>query len=120
MSGVGKTCAVTAVGNDSDVQSCHSGGVCFLSFGQDAFAGDVISKVANKAQESGGAVLSEEIRNKNDVTSAIGKGQGWLSGHKRLFICDDMWRCKSRDSGYLHLMRRLCNEKDGGCVLLSA
>ena len=33
MSGVGKTCAVTAVGNNSDVQKYYDGGVYFLSFG---------------------------------------------------------------------------------------
>ena len=78
-----------------------------------------MNKVADKVKESGGEGLSKEIRNENDVEKAIEKGRGWFKGHKCLFICDDMWRCKGRDSGYLHLMRRLCNEKDGACVLLS-
>ena len=119
MSGVGKTCAVTAVGNDSDVQRCYSGGVYFLSFGQNATDGDVVSKVADKVEESGGRLLADKIRNENILGSAIEKARGWFSGYKNLFICDDMWRCKGRDSGYLPLMKRLCNEKDGGCVLLS-
>ena len=119
MSGVGKTCAITAVGNDSDVKECYFGGVYFLSFGQGATDGDVISKVANKVEESGGHLLAEKIRNENNLSSAIEKGQSWFSGHKCLFICDDMWRCKGRDTEYLHSMRRLCSEEDGGCVLLS-
>ena len=119
MSGVGKTCAVTAVGNDSDVQKYYSGGVYFLSFGKDATDGDVISRVADKVEESGGCMLADKIRNGKDMNSAVEESRGWFSGHKCLFICDDMWRCENRDTGYLHLMRRMCNEKDGGCVLLS-
>ena len=99
MSEVGKTCAVTAVGNDSDVQKCYGGGVYFLSFGKDAMDGDVIGNVANKVEESGGHVLADKIRNENDVEKAIEKGRGWYSGHKCLFICDNMWRCKGRESG---------------------
>ena len=90
---------MTAVGNDSDVQKCYGGGVYFLSFGKDAMDGDVIGNVANKVEESGGHVLADKIRNENDVEKAIEKGRGWYSGHKCLFICDNMWRCKGRESG---------------------
>ena len=76
MSGVGKTCAVTAVGNDSDVQKYFSDGVYFISFGQNAKDRDVVRKVADKRKESGGESPSKEIRNENDVNSAIEKGRG--------------------------------------------
>ena len=94
MSGVAKTCAVTAVGNDSDVQKHYSGGVYFLSFGQDAKSGDLVNKVADKVKESGGERLSKEIRNENDVNTAVEKSRAWFGDHKCLFICDDMWRCE--------------------------
>ena len=91
MSGVGKTCAVTAVGNDGDVQKYYSGGVYFLSFGQDATDGDVMSTLANKVEESGGHQVADKIQNENRLSSAIEKGRSWFSSHKCLFICDDMW-----------------------------
>ena len=71
MSGVGKTCVVTAVGNDSDAQSYYTGGVCFLSFGQDATDRDVMSRVSDKMEESGGPLLADKIQNVNNLSSAI-------------------------------------------------
>ena len=91
MSGVGKTCAVTAVGNDSDVQKHYSGGVYFLSFGKNVRDGDVVNEVADKVEESGGRRLADKLRNENNLSSAIKKSRSWFSGHRCLFICDDMW-----------------------------
>ena len=75
MSGVGKTCAVMAVGNDSDVQNYYGGGVHFLSLGQDATDRDFMSKVADKVEESGGHLLANRIRNENNLSTAIEKGR---------------------------------------------
>ena len=61
MAGVGKVCAVTAVGNDSDVQNHYSGGARFLFFGKDTTDGDATSVVADKVKKSGGEGLSKEI-----------------------------------------------------------
>ena len=44
---------------------------------------------------------------------------GWFGQYKCLFVCDDMWRCESRSSGYVQEMRHLCSEQGGGCVVLS-
>ena len=119
MSGVGKTCAVIAVGNDKDVQEHYNGGVYFFSFGPNVKDGDVIQMISDKVEATGGRQLAQAIRNEINIENAVEKGQGWFGRHKCLFICDDMWRCGSRNSGYVQEMRHLCSEQGGGCVLLS-
>ena len=119
MSGVGKTCAVTAVGNDEEVQRYYSGGVYFFSFGQNADDGDIIQQLADKVETSGGYQLATSMRSESALNSVVEKGQGWFKDRRCLFICDDVWRREDQSGGYLHLMRRLCNGKGGGCVLLS-
>ena len=119
ISGVGKTCAVKAVGNDKEVQKHYVGGVYSFSFGPNISDEGVTSMIADAVNESGGSWIAEEIRNAIGLDSAMRKASGWFGDKKCLFICDDMWRSIDRNSGYLHIMRCLCRERSDGCVLLS-
>ena len=121
MGGVGKTCALTAVGNDVDVQRHYRDAVCFFSFGQNATDSDVVKALADKVQKSGGHWLAKEIWNemRNFVEGAVEKSQGWFGDRKCLLICDDMWGHERRRSGYPHSMRRVCGERGASPALLS-
>ena len=119
MSGVGKTCAVTAVGNDPEVQKHYSGGVYFFSFAQNVKDMDIVRKLADEVDATGGHRTAKEIQNESGLDSALRKARSWFGKQRCLFICDDMWQCEGRKCGYLHAMRNLCAGGGDGCLLLS-
>ena len=67
VSGVGKTCAVKAVGNDEEVQNYYSGDVHFFRFGPTITDEGVMKMVAEAVEESGGHSTAEGMRNEEGL-----------------------------------------------------
>jgi WD40 repeat protein len=98
--GVGKTCALKEVGCDPDVARHFTGGVYYMSLGQDAKPDDVVSQVASIVKASGGIKRDAEVLASATVSQAAREASSWFEGRRCLFICDDLWATKTSKTGF--------------------
>ena len=90
MGGVGKTCALKETGHEDEMKQHYGGEVYWLSLCQDATDAQMIRQIVKLVKDSGGILLSKNIGAMEDVSQAAHEAGGWFSGHRCLFLCDDL------------------------------
>ena len=96
MCGFGKISALIGVGHNNSVKNCFTGGVYWMSLGQNATNAYLVQMMAKIVRDSGGGQLSEEAINARDLRGGVAKAVQWFTGHRCLFVCDDLWRTALR------------------------
>lgn len=119
LGGVGKTCALKAIGGDPKVQELYSGGVYFFSLGRDVESVDVIDMIAEVIEGTGGALTAGKVRRKGKVSFAMQAGGNWFNSKRCLFLCDDLWRTAEKPQSYLHDFEALVLSGSNSSVLFS-
>jgi NB-ARC domain len=98
--GVGKTCALKAVGRDPDVARYFTGGVYYMSLGQDAKLVVAVREVASIVKAAGVLKSEAKILPSTTLSQATKEAPSWFDGQRCLFICDDLWATKSSKTGF--------------------
>ena len=120
MGGVGKTTALIGVAQDVDVRREFSdGGIHFLVVGKDASAGNLVASLKDMVRRSGGKRRCEDIDINGSVESAALTTSSWFAKRKALFICDDLWKTSTSETGYLNALVGLLDESPESHMLLS-
>ena len=68
---------------------------------------------------SGGRRRCKEIDLNEPLASAIRKTSFWFTGRKALFICDDLWRTSSCETGYLYELMGLLDSSPESHMVFS-
>ncbi len=118
MGGVGKTIAMTGLATQPDIKARFSGGIYFLSRGQEAKTVDVIEEIAIAVEKSGGIQYYEKVKSQQSAAEAAGIAAEWFwtkACEKErekafLFLCDYLWPTEV-DTGFFHYLKILvsCN-----------
>jgi TPR repeat protein len=146
MGGVGKTCALKAIACDEDVTRRFTGGVYYLMLGKDATPEQVVFKLAEIVESSGGSNLAAQITSsvtvddaETEVSSLLIEAAAetkqvfkaatlvasWFSGCCCLFVFDDIWETADSRTGYLVDLFQLVDSEEGrhprsgSCLLYS-
>ena len=119
MGGVGKTTALLGLAQDPDVRERFSGGIYFVMVGKDATARSLVTCLKEIMRCSGGKRRCEEMDENGSLESAIRTTSSWFSGRKALFICDDLWKTPSCETGYLNLLAGLLDSSPESRMVIS-
>lgn len=88
-SGVGKTCALQAIGRRQDVRSRFPGGVLYISLGSHATEHTLTQQIAEMVETAGGRERANRIR-MSSLAHAIEDADSWFQEFT-LFLIDDIW-----------------------------
>jgi NB-ARC domain len=119
MGGLGKTCALKGIGHEDDVRHRYSGGVYYVSIGQDVTDEGIVRQVSDIVKAAGGKLAAPEIFLCNTAAEATRKAALWFAGRRCLFLCDDLWASSARASGFVADLNELVRHGDASCLLIS-
>ena len=120
MGGIGKTTALIGLAQDADVQEKFSdGGIYFLVVGKDATPGKLVASLKEMVRCSGGKRLCEEMDCNVSLESAVSITSSWFAKRRALFICDDLWKTSSCQTGYFNSLVGLLDESPDSHLLIS-
>lgn len=91
MGGVGKTCAIRAIGLLPETERRFPGGTLFMTIGVENGLSHLIDALAATVALAGGSEEAETIREEKSLSVAIQLVRKWFQHHVCLFIIDDIW-----------------------------
>lgn len=112
MGGLGKTCALFAIGNHKEVIERFPDGVIYMSLGSEATKTDLIHGLAKFFKRSGGEKEGIEIESEKVLNDAIVIAAKWFQGPNFLFLIDDIWHEKDIPRGVIDILNTIVSHKD--------
>eukprot|EP00178_Gracilaria_changii_P002284 TRINITY_DN1335_c0_g1_i1.p1 TRINITY_DN1335_c0_g1~~TRINITY_DN1335_c0_g1_i1.p1 ORF type:complete len:381 (-),score=58.33 TRINITY_DN1335_c0_g1_i1:449-1591(-) len=100
--GVGKTCALRGLGEDSVIERVFDGGIVWMGLGHDASVQNVIGGIADIVRGTGGVTLAKLIGTMKSVGEASREASKWFGERRCLFLVDDIWHVNGIDSDVVH------------------
>ena len=119
MGGVGKTTALIGLAQDEDVRKKFSDGIYFVTVGKDATDEKLITSLKELIENSGGEKMCEGINSGTPLESVVGTTSSWFALRKVLFICDDLWKTSSCQTGYFNVLVGLLDKSPKSHMLIS-
>ncbi|PXF44228.1 Vegetative incompatibility protein HET-E-1 [Gracilariopsis chorda] len=108
--GVGKTCALRGLADETEVKNVFPGELLYIQLGNDATMKSTVEGIATVVDKTGGKQLAKNIR-ESSLATAAEKASDWFCAHTCLFFVDDIWRVNGIDSGVLNTLESMMNEK---------
>lgn len=117
--GVGKSCMLRGLGQESMIKKRYPGGVYWVSFGEHLDEKYVIDQFAEIVKNTNGYRSYELIRKSRSVEEAFWHTTQWFRGHCSLFLFDDFWSTEGRRIFLGHMARYIADFALGSCVVYS-
>lgn len=89
--GVGKSCALRAIGLLEEADIRFPGGTLYVTIGADGGLSSLIEKVTDILEKAGGSKVAACIRDKPILENAVAKTGEWFQEKPCLFLIDDVW-----------------------------
>lgn len=89
--GVGKTCALQAIGLLENAVERFPGGVLYFVMGKDASLLTLIENLAWIVERTGGHAMARKVRGETDLKRAVFHVKEWFRSRTCLFLIDDIW-----------------------------
>lgn len=107
--GVGKTCALRAIGNLYEARRRFHGGILYMSVGRDAGLSRLILQIAEIVSAAGGHEIADQIRYNLGIKYAIKAAAMWFRYRPVLFLIDDIWALRGISSDVVESLSLLAN-----------
>lgn len=91
MSGVGKSCTLRALTQDSDMKHRYPDGIHYVRLGMDATLVTLVEELRNVLLASGAKETVSKLKSETNVDIVIESLSTWLRGKQFLLLVDDAW-----------------------------
>eukprot|EP00178_Gracilaria_changii_P002091 TRINITY_DN130_c1_g1_i3.p1 TRINITY_DN130_c1_g1~~TRINITY_DN130_c1_g1_i3.p1 ORF type:complete len:1378 (+),score=218.26 TRINITY_DN130_c1_g1_i3:2452-6585(+) len=89
--GMGKSCAVRALGSVQEIRETFVDGLYEISLGMNATTSKLIEEICECIEASGGELLCETLSTETNVFKVLRRAGQWFRERKVLFVVDDVW-----------------------------
>lgn len=116
--GVGKTCALRAVGCHEKTVHHFQGGILYATIGHEATELDLIKHIAKMVETAGGEQKAQAVRQAEELEEVVRIGSEWFQ-RPTLFLVDDIWARNGITSKTLVSLPKLAQHKGSRIVYTS-
>lgn len=111
--GVGKSCALRAIGRLEETEHTFTGGILHMVIGADGGLSRLIESIADIVERAGGQKKSDQIRNKKSLEEATSLAGEWFERRPCLFLIDDIWCVNGITCESVHRLKDLAKHPRG-------
>lgn len=117
--GVGKTCALRAIGLLDEVKTRFPGGVLYIQMGEDSGLTQLIEGLADIVESAGGFATADKVRSEKQLKKAVRHAGRWFEMYACLFLIDDLWCVNHIDEEAMAQLSRIALHQDSRIVYSS-